>query len=493
MTADCGDHRGGAGQEPRVSEDKSAVLRIESRDGCSKEPAAKSSVPEPQDGEPAAGDCHGGSREILARRETDLPGEPCCSTCAQVFVPFLLAGMGSVAASLLLDRVKDWPVYSTYRELFVLIPPLLGLNGNLEMTLVARLSTQVNLGQLDAFRDQLRQAAANVALLQCQSTVVALTACCLALAKGLTRDPTRVTPLYASMLCACGLAAANVASLLLGAFMTTIVLLARKMHLNPDNVAAPIAASLGDLTTLALLSTISSSLLPWRDSPWVTPGLLAMLLLLLPLWVLVAHRHERTRNVLRVGWPPILSAVVVSSFGGYILDYSVLRFEGIALHLSAVNAVGGNLAAIYCCRLSTWLSRSGNRGLLPVHEPRCMDPVSLFCTRSELSAVARILLLVVIPGQIIFVLTTDLLRFRSFTITPLFGLFYVMVAIVQVAVLLYLSRSLVYWLWWWDIDPDNAAIPCVTAAGDFTGTGLLTLAFFALEALRDPVAVSPLG
>ncbi|CAN7975545.1 unnamed protein product, partial [Ixodes persulcatus] len=286
--------------------------RIESRDGCSKEPAAKSSVPEPQDGEPAAGDCHGGSREILARRETDLPGEPCCSTCAQVFVPFLLAGMGSVAASLLLDRVKDWPVYSTYRELFVLIPPLLGLNGNLEMTLVARLSTQVNLGQLDAFRDQLRQAAANVALLQCQSTVVALTACCLALAKGLTRDPTRVTPLYASMLCACGLAAANVASLLLGAFMTTIVLLARKMHLNPDNVAAPIAASLGDLTTLALLSTISSSLLPWRDSPWVTPGLLAMLLLLLPLWVLVAHRHERTRNVLRVGWPPILSAVVVS-------------------------------------------------------------------------------------------------------------------------------------------------------------------------------------
>lgn len=149
MTADCGDHRGGAGQEPRVSEDKSAVLRIESRDGCNKEPAAKSPVPEPQAGEPAAGDCHGGSREILARRETDLPGEPCCSTCAQVFVPFLLAGMGSVAASLLLDRVKDWPVYSTYRELFVLIPPLLGLNGNLEMTLVARLSTQVAVQTFD--------------------------------------------------------------------------------------------------------------------------------------------------------------------------------------------------------------------------------------------------------------------------------------------------------------------------------------------------------
>lgn len=56
----------------------------------------------------------------------------------------------------------------------------------------------------------------------------------------------------------------------------------------------------------------------------------------------------------------------------------------------------------------------------------------------------------------------------------------------QVAILLFLSRSLVYWLWWWRVDPDNAAIPFITAAGDFTGTGLLTVAFFALESVGDP-------
>lgn len=119
---------------------------------------------------PAVGDvglpCSGSSSEKLDAKDDPEKTESLCLTCAQVFVPFLLAGMGSVAASLLLDHVKDWPVYSAYRELFVLIPPLLGLNGNLEMTLVARMSTQVNLDRLNTFKSQLRQAAANMALLQ---------------------------------------------------------------------------------------------------------------------------------------------------------------------------------------------------------------------------------------------------------------------------------------------------------------------------------------
>ena len=40
--------------------------------------------------------------------------------------------------------------------------------------------------------------------------------------------------------------------------MSLVVILSRKCHINPDNVATPIAASLGDLTTLALLSSIAT-------------------------------------------------------------------------------------------------------------------------------------------------------------------------------------------------------------------------------------------
>lgn len=62
---------------------------------------------------------------------------------------------------------------------------------------------------------------------------------------------------HATLLCASSLVTATLASLILGSVMVAVVLCSRKCNINPDNVATPIAASLGDLTTLALLSAIS--------------------------------------------------------------------------------------------------------------------------------------------------------------------------------------------------------------------------------------------
>ena len=42
--------------------------------------------------------------------------------------------------------------------------------------------------------------------------------------------------------------------------MVGVILVSRKCNVNPDNVATPIAASLGDLTTLGLLAWIASLL-----------------------------------------------------------------------------------------------------------------------------------------------------------------------------------------------------------------------------------------
>lgn len=40
---------------------------------------------------------------------------------------------------------QHWTVFNKVSELFILVPPLLGLKGNLGMTLASRLSTQVNI------------------------------------------------------------------------------------------------------------------------------------------------------------------------------------------------------------------------------------------------------------------------------------------------------------------------------------------------------------
>ncbi len=51
--------------------------------------------------------------------------------------------MGMVGAGILLNEVTDWDLYINITDIIVLVPALLGLKGNLEMTLAARMSTQV--------------------------------------------------------------------------------------------------------------------------------------------------------------------------------------------------------------------------------------------------------------------------------------------------------------------------------------------------------------
>jgi solute carrier family 41 len=49
-----------------------------------------------------------------------------------------------VLAGLLLNLVQHWQLFTEVPEVFILVPALLGLKGNLEMTLASRLSTLVS-------------------------------------------------------------------------------------------------------------------------------------------------------------------------------------------------------------------------------------------------------------------------------------------------------------------------------------------------------------
>ena len=62
------------------------------------------------------------------------------------------------------------------------------------------------------------------------------------------------------LLGASAMGSAAIASAILGSIMIAVVLVSHITRVNPDNVATPIAASLGDLVTLGLLSAIASGL-----------------------------------------------------------------------------------------------------------------------------------------------------------------------------------------------------------------------------------------
>lgn len=96
----------------------------------------------------------------------------------------------------------------------------------------------------------------------------------------------------------------------------------------------------------------------------------------------------------------------------------------------------------------------------------------------------------VIPGQIIFILLIYVIEphKKSVEITPLFAVIYIIAAIIQVVLLLYIANWLVHLLWRRGSDPDNSAIPYLTAMGDLLGTVLLALAFFILTLLSGLTA-----
>ena len=56
---------------------------------------------------------------------------------------------------------------------------------------------------------------------------------------------------------------------------------------------------------------------------------------------------------------------------------------------------------------------------------------------------------------------------------------------VQVILLLYISQWMVHFIWSLGDDPDNVAIPYLTAVGDLLGTAFLALAFHVLYLIGD--------
>lgn len=118
---------------------------------------------------------------------------------------------------------------------------------------------------------------------------------------------------------------------------------------------------------------------------------------------------------------------------------------------------------------------------------------------------AKILILMSIPGQIVFIFVADAIHMGQSTLSALFVFSYIFVSFVQViahrielyrifersnyrtalqiCLLLYIAHVLIHAMWRWKIDPDNSAIPYLTALGDLFGSMFLALAFLFIQSV----------
>ncbi|XP_058444664.1 solute carrier family 41 member 1 isoform X1 [Malaya genurostris] len=421
----------------------------------------------------------------------EIKQEKWWETTLQISIPFFIAGIGTIGAGIILGRVEHWKVFAHVTELFILVPALLGLKGNLDMCLASRLSTQANLGNLSGAREIIHMVIGNIALVQVQATVAAFIVSIFAISVGAAMNGSFLFD-HAMLLTASSMFTATSSCFVLDFVLVAVILLSNKLKMNPDNLATPLAASIGDVVSISLLSFIASLLFENIDTHlWITFVVVTCYFILLPFWVFLVSRNKYTRPVLTTGWVPVLSALFISGMGGLVLDAAVGVFKGFVVFQPIINGIGGNLVSVQASKISTMLHQSSIIGIIPPHTKIFELPWKALFKGVPYAKTARILILMAIPGQVLFIYVADYIHMSESTIGAPFVLSYLFVSLIQIMLLLYIAHVIIHAMWKWKIDPDNSAIPYLTALGDLLGSSFLALAFLFLQTINHPYGELP--
>ncbi|XP_070508132.1 solute carrier family 41 member 1 isoform X2 [Chironomus tepperi] len=403
-------------------------------------------------------------------------------TTIQVSIPFFIAGIGTIGAGIILGRVEHWEVFRHIPQLFILVPALLGLKGNLDMTLASRLSTQANLGNMSSGKEIIHMVVGNIALVQVQATVAAFIVSIFSMGVGTATNGGHFDFDHALLLTSSAMFTATSSCFVLDFVLVAVILLSNKYKVNPDNMATPLAASIGDLVSIAMLSFITSILFANLDTAlWITYIVIGSYFLLLPFWIMLVLRNRYTRPVLKNGWVPVLSALFISGLGGLVLEQAVDNFSGFVVFQPIINGIGGNLVSVQASKISTMLHQSSLLGIVPPHTRIFEMPWRALFHGTPYAKTARILILMSIPGQVLFIFIADYIHMSSSTIGVPFVLSYSTVSLIQIMLLLFIAHVMIHAMWRYKIDPDSSSIPYLTALGDLFGSSLLLLAFMFLR------------
>ncbi|CRK87752.1 CLUMA_CG001554, isoform A [Clunio marinus] len=425
------------------------------------------------------------SEDVDRSRVTGVKQEKWWQTTIQVSIPFFIAGIGTIAAGIILGNVEHWEVFQEVSELFILVPALTGLKGNLDTTLASRLCTQANLGNMISGKEIFHMALGNIALVQVQATVAAFIVSLFSIGVGaIIKNTLRFN--HITLLIASSMFTATSTCFVLDFILVFVILLTKKFKANPDNMTAPLAASIGDVVSITVLSFISSHLFKISGTQsWTTYMVIGAFCLLLPFWIMIVLRNRYTRSVLKTGWTPVLSALFISGTGGLVLERSVGEFSGYVVFQPIINGIGGNLVSVHASKMATLLHQSSLPGIIPPFTKIFQGPWKALFNGTPYAITARILILMSIPGQFLFIFIADYIHQSRSTIGIPFILTYLSFSSIQLMLLLFIAHILIHAMWRFKIDPDTASIPYLTALGDLLGSSLLMAAFAFLRAIGN--------
>ncbi|KAI9287961.1 hypothetical protein BC943DRAFT_317497 [Umbelopsis sp. AD052] len=394
--------------------------------------------------------------EEAGEEAKDVTGGDSKRLAAQALPSLLISVAGLVIAGWLMDIYQHWTVFTQVSELFILVPVLLNLKGNLEMNLAARFSTSANLGDLDYIPTRNALVWGNLALLQVQALIAGSIAGLFSFILGLMTHPDDANTISESMLMiSSSMLSAAMSSFVLGVFMCALIIISRRFRINPDNIACPMASSLGDVVTLVILAGCSHTLLASLDTLFSTFLFLGMMISI-PFFARAVWKNKSVKDLLWSGWTPIIAAMFISSLSGLVLEHYVEQYKGLAMLTPILDGLAGNLGSIYASRISTCL-----------HVGKVED----------YNRVEWTLLIMNVVVQVVFLMIIWVLNLGHLDFTIWFFLSYFTVSMLCTWLALKMGKYMTLACWKRNYDPDNYVLPYLTATIDVIGTGLLVVSF----------------
>ncbi|RCH99885.1 hypothetical protein CU097_008117 [Rhizopus azygosporus] len=390
---------------------------------------------------------------------------------SQALPSLIICIIGLTAAGWMMDIYQHWEVFTQVSELFILVPVLLNLKGNLEMNLAARFSTSANMGQLDHPDTRNALVWGNMALIQVQALVSGSIAGIFSLLLGLLLHPDEtVTISNIILVISSSMVAASVSSFVLGLFMCILIIISRILKIDPDNIACPMASSLGDVVTLAILAGCANLLLDKTVSN-LGSWLLFIMFSSIPFFGLAVWRNTHVRGLLFTGWTPIVIAMLISSGAGLVLERYVEQYQGLAMLTPILCGLAGNLGSIYASRISTCLHKG---------------------VQEQFRRVEWILLSMNVPIQSLFLAIVWFIDIGHLDLSLAFAITYFIVSVISTLAALKMGKSMTLAFWKYKYDPDNYVLPYLTAIIDVICTSLLVISFSWLTAtgyahLHEPI------
>ncbi|KAI8972758.1 hypothetical protein BDB01DRAFT_809173 [Pilobolus umbonatus] len=379
---------------------------------------------------------------------------------SQAFPSLIICVIGLIIAGWMMDIYQHWEVFSKISELFILVPVLLNLKGNLEMNLASRFSTSANMGDIDVPATRNALTLGNLALIQVQALIAGALAGLLSVGLGAILHPDQTTTFSDSLLViVSSMVSASVSSFVLGLFMCVLIILSRIWRIDPDNIACPMASSLGDVVTLGILAECAHLLLINIDTS-LSIWLLVVMLISIPFFGYLAWRNPHVKDLLFTGWTPVVVAMFISSGSGLVLERFVEQFQGLAMLTPILCGLSGNLGSIYASRISTCLHRS---------------------VQEQYTRVETTLMMMNVPIQVIFLFIIWVLDIGHLDFTFAFALSYFVVSMASTYAALKMGKSMTLTFWKYKYNPDNYVLPYLTAIIDVICTTLLVISFSLLD------------